>query len=394
MKQLVRYTFVILLTLSALVALWEFREAILLFVLSLAVGATFRPYVELLVKRGLHRAPSILLVYLLALASLAGLIVIVSGPLTRELQHATDNFAIFYTNLKQEWRQSDGIQQAIGEQLPPLEALYSAIAGDQGTALFQGAVGIATGIFGLLSSFVIIVALSMYWSADRVYFERLWLSLLPAGQRTRARDIWREIENRVGAYIRSEIAQAILAGIFLFLVYSLLQLRYPTLLALVGAFAWLIPWVGAVLAIIPAFFFGLQAGLDVAILGGAATLVVLLLMEVVVEKSLFQRQQYSSVLLLVIAIAMVDAYGLLGLLIAPPLSAAIQILASRLLVKPTIEMEAPVEVQLEKLRTRLEQVKHTVNGEEPPSPPNFKLIGPPGEIDRRKPSGIIITASY
>jgi putative permease len=374
MRQVVRYTVVILLTLSALVILWEFREAILLFVISLVLGAVFRPGVERLVKRGWHRGPAILVVYLFSLAGLIGLIVIASGPVAREAQHATDNFAVAYTNLKMQWRDGDGFQQAIGEQLPPLDDLYAAIAAEEGAFFFRSFVGIAASLFGALSAIAIVLALSMYWSADRVYFERLWLSLVPAGRRTRARDIWREIEDRVGAYVRSEIIQAILAAVLLFILYSILQLRYPTLVAILGGFAWLIPWVGAVLAIIPAFLVGLQSGMNVAILASLLTMGVLLFMEIVVEKRFFERRQYSSVLLLVVIIAMADAYGLVGVLISPPLAAAIQILMSRLLIKPSVQPEADPEVQLEKLGNKLEGVKTQVSSDGPPPPRISNLL--------------------
>jgi putative permease len=373
-RQVVRYTVVILLTLSALVILWEFREALLLFVISLVLGAVFRPGVERLVKRGWHRGPAILVVYFLSLVSLIGLIILASGPVAREAQQATDNFAVAYTNLKMQWRDGDGFQQAIAEQLPPLDDLYSAIAAEEGAFFFRSFIGIAVSLFGALSAIAIVLALSMYWSADRVYFERLWLSLVPAGRRTRARDIWREIEDRVGAYVRSEIIQAILAAVLLFVIYSILQLRYPTLLAILGGFAWLIPWVGAVLAIVPAFLVGLQSGLNTAILAAILTMGVLLFMEIVVEKRFFERRHYSSVLLLVVIIALADAFGLVGILIAPPLAAAIQILMSRLLVKPSVEPQAAPEEQLEKLGNKLEGVKAQVGADGPPPPRISNLL--------------------
>jgi putative permease len=365
-KELARYTVVILLTLSALIVLWEFRYAVLLFIISLVLGAVFRPGVEKLVARGWHRAAAIIVVYFFSLAGFIGLIAIASGPVSRELQQATDHFAVAYTNLRREWQGSDGFRQAVGEQLPPLDDLYSAIAGEEGAFLVRSLAGAAFGLFGFLSGTTIVLALSIYWSADRVYFERLWLSLLPAGNRTRARDVWREIEEKVGAYIRSEIIQSILAAILLFLIYSILQIRYPTLLAIFGGLAWLIPWLGAVLAIIPAFLVGLDSSLGIGIMAAASTMGVLLLMEIVVEKRFFERRRYSSVLLLVVIIAMADAFGLVGVLIAPPLAAAIQIILNRLLVKPSIEPEAAPELQLDKLGSRLEKIKVSMAENGPP----------------------------
>ena len=56
------------------------------------------------------------------------------------------------------------------------------------------------------------VALSAYWSASREAFERLWLSLVPAPQRPRARDVWRAVEGAVGSHVRGELAVSVLSA--------------------------------------------------------------------------------------------------------------------------------------------------------------------------------------
>jgi hypothetical protein len=63
---------------------------------------------------------------------------------------------------------------------------------------------------------------------------------------------------------------------------------------------------------------------------------------------------------------MADAFGLVGVLIAPPLAAAIQIILNRLLVKPSIEPEAAPELQLDKLGSRLEKIKVSMAENGPP----------------------------
>jgi putative permease len=357
MREVVRYAVVVLATLGVIIALWEFREAVVLFLLSLVVGAAFRPLVEQLLKRGWPRLVAVLLPYFIFLALLIGLIAVLGRPVGRELQHATDNVALSYERLQRSWAEGSSFQQAVAGQLPPLESLYAALAGEQGQALAQGAAGVASNVFGLISSMAIVLALSMYWSLDRVYFERLWLSLLPAGQRARARGIWREIEHGVGSYIRSEVVQALLAGLLLGVLYSLIGLRYPTLLALVGAFAWLIPWLGGVLALIPAFILGLEGGLGLALMAGAVTLGVIVLMEVIVERRFFERARYSSVLLVLVAIAMADVMGLLGVIISPPLAAAIQIFGRRLLLRPSASEVSDPRLRINALRERLEKVR-------------------------------------
>ena len=223
--------------------------------------------------------------------------------------------------------------------------------------------GITQGVFAALGGLALVLVLSIYWSVDRERFERLWLSVLPAAQRVRARDIWRSIETGVGAYIRSEAVQAFMAALLLGIGYHLLGLDYPTILAILGGIAWLIPVAGFVLIAAPVLVVALAADLGLAIAATLYTLTVLLILERVVEPRLFNRRRYSSLLILLTMIPLAETFGIIGLIVAPPLAAAIQILLGRLLVQRngqmvahTAEQVAGLEGRLAKLRARLEEL--------------------------------------
>ncbi|RPI21867.1 MAG: AI-2E family transporter [Chloroflexota bacterium] len=370
MRRLVWYTTVILLTLAVLALLWEFRSAAILFFLSLAVAAVFRPGIEYLTARRIPRTLAILIVYLAGMVPLAALVFLASGQFGREFQQATDNFAVSYTSIQETWMEGTPFQQAVAAQLPPLDSLYDAITGDRGTEVISTMLGFASSVGGAIASGVIVLALSIYWSIDRIYFERLWLSLLPAARRTRAREIWREIEVGVGGYIRSELIQSLTAAILLSLIYALFGIKYPILLGLAGALAWLIPWLGAVLAVILPFWVAATSiGLPVAILAAIATLAVLFILEVMVEPRLFNRRRYSSLLIVLMLIALAEAYGLVGLIIAPPLAAAIQILLQNLAPRTPQPVFSGTEIQ--GLRERLRQAREMAASQETPASPEM-----------------------
>jgi putative permease len=372
MRRLIGYTAIILLTLSALVILWQLRQAIVLFVLSLAVAAAFRPLIDFLAGK-LPRGLALALAYGLVISVFGLAIYGIGGPFIRDLQQATDDFSVFYQRITTEWPQSASLfQSTLGRQLPAPERLFEALTGERGAAIAQTVIGVASGFFELLSSIVIILILSMYWSSDRVHFERLWLSLLPVRHRTRAREIWREVEMGVGAYIGSEAVQSILAGSLLWLGFWSMGLSYPALLAVLGALAWLMPWVGAVMAVIPALLVGLGISGGVGALAAIYTLLVLFIMEMVVEPRFFQRNRYSSLLLVLIVIAFALTFGLAGVILAPPFAAAIQIAfthytRSRSLPgdrTSSIAINEDVVRQMEILKTRVADMQASLNDEE------------------------------
>lgn len=96
------------------------------------------------------------------------------------------------------------------------------------------------------------------------------------------------------------------------------------------------------------------------------TLVILIALEVWVEPRLFNRRQYNPILTVVILIALADAFGLLGIVVAPPLSAVCQILWSYL-VSHRIVLGAAAQVS--DLKARQAHVWATIREmDEPPLP--------------------------
>jgi predicted PurR-regulated permease PerM len=248
-----------------------------------------------------------------------------SSSLLTELGALSDRFVNWYDHIWAVWPAGTQIQQTIIKNLPKPAELYPAIAGAQGEAIGRTVLGVTISSLTFFSQFIAVLVLSIYWSIDQLHFERLWLSLLPAEQRSRAREIWRDIEMRVGAYIRSELGQSILAGIMLGIGLSIMGVQYPIMLALFGAIAWFIPWLGGVIALLPIAWVGFMTSPLTAGIAVFYAVVVFLFLELVVEPRLYSRRQYNSLLSILLIIALADSFGLVGILIAPPLAAAIQI---------------------------------------------------------------------
>ena len=174
--------------------------------------------------------------------------------------------------------------------------------------------------------------LTIYWIINKINFERLWLSLLPSDQRKRARDIWRTIELDLGAYIRSQIVYSLLAGLLFGLGYWILGSPYPVLLAFTGALACLIPVVGIALAVIPPILVGMLTDVQLSMFSMLYTIIVLSGLGIWVRPRLFNRKWDNPILTLIILMVMANTFGIAGIILAPPLSAILQILWHTLVI--------------------------------------------------------------
>jgi len=363
-KRLLVTATAVMTTLLALVAIWQFRIVVIYVLISLALAATVRPIVKSESGRKLVTRLFRILLYVVSLGICVLLLFLVGRLLVGDLQQFAQNISTQSTWMLPPWLAGGWFQQALGGWLPTPDKLFVAIT-SQPQLMLSAVLGFTQGIGGVVSGFFVILFLSVYWSINQNHFERLWLSLLPSEQRKHAREIWRTLEHGLGAYIRSEIIQSLLAVLLLGIGYWLLGSQYPALLATVGALAWLVPVVGAALAVILPLLLGLLTGAQLSLLTVLFTLMVLIALQIWVEPRLFKRRWNNPILTLVILLAMADAFGLLGIIIAPPVSVVCQILWS-LLVSDRLEPDAAV--QISDLKERQARLRLAVEEMEGPPP--------------------------
>lgn len=375
MKRLATLTVAVFATILAILVLWQLRSIVLLFVLSLIVSALVRPPIGLLQKRGVPHKLAILLTYVVIFGGLAGLLYAVAVPVLDGLDQVVQDFAMLYRSLQTAEQSANSFWGVISTQMPTADQLDEMLDNTATFAMVQQLLGATQNFVASISQLLVATVLSIYWTADRVHFERLWLSLLPPEQRMRARGLWRRIEAAVGAYIGSKIVQTVAAGALLTAGYLALGVDYPYLLAFLAVLAWLVPLVGGWIAAIFAFLLSVGGGFVFAGIAVAFTVGILVVVWMLVDRPLYKHDRYGTVLVILILLIMVDALGFLGVLIAPLLAIAAQICLNE--VMEPHEMAVPSqngEVDLVELRQRLHRAQAMLSEENDPSPRMKNLV--------------------
>jgi predicted PurR-regulated permease PerM len=376
-------------TVAAALLVWQFRSVLLLFVAALVLAATIRPASDWLATHGLGRAFATILLVLMVVIGLLLFIGTSAYVLAEDLPRAVTAFQMKYAEARTALSERPGWQGALGSQLPSPEGLEDMVVRTQlepleaetvaamipspddgstaaaeptraapaestseptaaGAAAETAAdanapatsqqrvsgllrlfAGTTSSVVAILAQFLLLVFLSLYWSLEREWFERFWLSLVPATRRQRARSAVRALEDGVGAHVRSELLQVIIAFGLLYTGFRLMGVEYPLLMAWAAALAWMIPLVGWVVALLPVLALGLLSGQIIGV--GAAVYVTLVfgLLEFIVEPRLDMRRRAGSILGLIVALVMLQAFGIVGLLVASPIAVAVEILAAQ-----------------------------------------------------------------
>lgn len=356
-KNLLRIGVAVLTTLLVLLALWQFRGILAYVLVSFMLSATIRPLFKRLEGRRFISRLAWIFIYIIAAGGLGFFFFFALKTSTAELQNMTKSISAQDTWTLPVWL-GGSFHQALMARLPSPSVLFQAVIGNEGELVVPALLGIAQGIGGVVAAVAIILILSIYWSINQIQFERLWLSLLPSNDRKRARGIWRAVEPEIGAYIRGQMIQSLAAGLLLGVGYWLIGSPYPVLLGLGGGLASLVPVVGPVIAILLPLVVGLLTSVPVSLFTGLYALIVLIAILIWVKPRLLNRRWDNPILTIILLVALADAFGIVGIMVAPPISVVCQILWSRLV---SHRRAAGAAAELSDLKERLVHVRETVS---------------------------------
>lgn len=364
-KRILVIAIAVMSTLLALATLWQFRIVVIYVLISLLISAAFQPKPRNQFVRRRQTRLQLILRYLSAIALSVMLIYLSARFLANDFDQLVESLTEQSTWLLPAWLQGSSAEQFISTWLPTPNQLLAAFV-TQRDVVLSAFLGLTQGLGGALSGFLVIIFLSVYWSFNQSHFERLWLSLLPAPIRKRARYISRAIEFDLGAYTRSEFIQSALGVILLGLGYWLIGSPYPMLLAVTGGLARLVPVIGSTLALLLPFLLGSLTSTPLGVFSILYTALVLVFLQVWVEPRYFKPHQDNPVLTFVILLAMADAFGLLGIVAAPPLSIICQTLW-RFLVAERIAVDTGSQVvDLKERHAQLQTAIDDLPGTPPP----------------------------
>ena len=343
---------------AALLVLRLIDVLILVFV-ALVIAATLRPMVSALQHRGIPKALAVLLIYLGILGVLAGLFVLVipalvdqGGALVRGLPQV---YASLVASLE---KNPNEAIRTLPQRLPTGDQLASQLQAVSGVVL-TGALGIGMGVLAFLTQMLSIVVLSIYLTLDQSRLERFWLSLAPAARRPELLAIWREIESRLGGYVRGELLLMTSIGVLASLGYLVIGLPYPLALGALAGLLEFVPMVGPTLGAIPAVIVALSISPQAALLVVVYSIVIQVAENnILVPRLMGHSVGVSPVMVILAVFAFSSLLGITGAFLAIPLAAILQVLMDHLVVHAGVSgTEEPDEGSTNVMSTMRAQIR-------------------------------------
>ena len=331
-KPLILWT--IAMTALAVIVLWAaylVRNVLLILYVSGLLAIGFSPIVRLIERQrvlpiGSRRFPrwlAILILYLAIIGAFTLVGVLAFPPLIDQAQalwSAKDEMF----DQAQEFLISKGL---LREHLTLREAVERAPGAGSGEAIgrtvFSALMGVAGGIFGVLT----ILIITFYLLVEAGTLRKLLLQLFPAGKRGRVDVVSRSITEKVSAWLGGQLLLASIIGSTSAIGLWLLGIPFFYVLALISGIGEMIPIVGPVLAAIPAVAVAATVSVKKVLLVIVFFVVQQQIENHVLVPKVMERQVGVSAVTVIVALLIGgNLLGIPGAILAVPTAAILQVL--------------------------------------------------------------------
>lgn len=291
------------------------------------------PLVRLLERRGVSRGVGIAITFTGVLIVAGGLLAFAVPATVHQVIGFTRAVPGFLTSLQQQpW--FEGLTGLGGEEVyADVIARLQAWLSDPANllAVGNGVVAFGTGLINGISGTMITLVLVLYFLASMSAMKQGFYRLLPAYKRQKAAEVTEKITHSVGGAIGGMIQLGILNGIFSFILLSALGTPYAAMLAFLALLVSMLPMVGSVLVWIIASMVCLMDSWQTALIFAIVYFVYMQIEAYVLTPRIMNRAvSVPGPLVLIGAMVGATLMGLLGALLAVPITASILILVNSL----------------------------------------------------------------
>ncbi|MDQ0643662.1 AI-2E family transporter [Microbacterium murale] len=314
-------------------ALSNLSTVIIYIALALFAALGLDPAVRFLERRGLSRGWGVMIV-LLGLIIALGLIIWAIVPV---VVAQITSFVKDVPGMIADFQGSDlyaTLEDQFGEQFESLVGDVQGFLTDPGNiaAIGGGALQVGASIANGISGAVIVLVLIIYFVATLPGIKTAMLRLVPARDRANADIISTQITDSVGGYVMGMVTLAFINAMVVLLLYTVLGLPFPLLLAVVAFLITLIPLVGSLLFWV--------IGTGIALFGDnivfALIFAVIYLIYMQVESYFLTPRVMNRAISIPGSLVVIGALvggtllGLLGALVAVPVTASILIIIKKI----------------------------------------------------------------
>ncbi len=285
------------------------------------------PSVRAFERRGMSRAAGVTIVAVIFLLVVAVILLLLVPATIRQISAAIEAAPETIAAVQQSgWYLS--LEESLGIDLSAViaEGIRSLTTLSSFLAISGGVLKAGFGVIGAVSSFVMVVVLTLYFVSSLQSIKAAAAQLVPLYRRARFTEVLEEITRSVGGVVAGGVTLSAINALVVFVIQLAVGSSVPAVMAIIAFFVTLVPMIGSLVFLIIGGVATLFVSPTAAVVFVVAYLVYIQVEAYIVTPRIIGKAAAVPGVLVIIG-AMVGAtlLGLLGALVAIPLTASMLI---------------------------------------------------------------------
>jgi len=252
--------------------LFVLKDLVLVVLTAVVIASAAEPPTQWFIRRGISRVFSVVIVYVLLAAILAGIVYTFIPLLLRDTssflssvptyidkvslwnpfgENVADTSKVVATDFAEGIAQSKMAIQSTTQDGSSIQGIIDTIDSTL-SRVSEGFVQTASSIFGGVLGFILIAVLSFYLAVQENGVEKFLRIVTPISRERYILDLWKRTQKKIGLWMQGQLVLALLVGVLVFLGLTVLGIRNALLFAALAALLEIIPLFGPIIAAIPA----------------------------------------------------------------------------------------------------------------------------------------------
>ena len=312
----------IIFTIVILLALWVLRDILALLILALTVAAAVTPFVNYLVKRNWSRVLAVIFVYLTLLFIVAVILFFLVPSIMQQVRGIAQQLPNFYDRFVDLFQSFELVLERSQFIDSPQQILnqFSEL-------LTRWASGILLSTFSLLGtmvSFVVVLVISFFLVVRERGIEDFWRALMPLRHEEYILDLWRRVNKKIGRWLQAQLLLSVIIGLMTYIGLRIFDVPFALTLAVIAAVFELIPFIGPIIAAIPAVILGFANSTSLGVIMIFLYVIIQQLENNLITPTITRKLVGLNPVIVILAlIAGGTLAGIVGMLIAIPITVTV-----------------------------------------------------------------------
>lgn len=328
----------IILVLVFFYILYEIREILAVLFVSLILSSAFDPWVDWLAKKKIPRGVSMGFFYVALCVIILGIFALIIPPIAHQATELSERYPFIadkvkigignikeYTSLEGTWNKLTASSGSYPELAPVFETIFSQISG----------------VLGAIFTFFLVLVITFYMVVEEGALKKVVWSVIPESHQVNSMRLVNAIQQKIGLWIRGQLILSLTIFVFIYVGLLFLKVDYALVLALIAGLTEFVPYLGPVLAALPAIFLAFTQKPILALFVGVFYYIVQLVENNIIVPKIMQKvvglNPIVSITVLLIGFQLA---GVIGAILSVPVATAVKVVLADIFEKNAMEEEA------------------------------------------------------